>query len=80
MKNSSNNNGQKLNQNLLNVENELLSTLTIEDMITEQPVAPPAYMWDRIEQVLNQQDDRIATANDIIHTSFKSRKRMSFLN
>ena len=38
--------------------------------MTEEIAIPPARVWDKIEKILDEQDDRIKSANIIIASSF----------
>lgn len=58
------------NSHIMNPENELLTKKPIEDMMNES-VPPPSYMWSRIEEALEQQDQRMKRASEIINSSFK---------
>ncbi|HEX8461206.1 MAG TPA: anti-sigma factor [Segetibacter sp.] len=47
-------------------------------MTTDQLTIPPARVWDKIEQILDQQDDRRKTANTMIATSFRSKEKTTW--
>ncbi len=59
-----------LNSHIMNPQNELLTQKPLENMMNES-VAPPPYMWNRIEEALKQQDHRMKRASEMINTSFR---------
>lgn len=44
-------------------------------IMTEQLTIPPAHVWDKIEQILDEQDNRRKEASKIIASSFKMNRR-----
>lgn len=46
----------------------------------KQPTAPPAYMWDRIEKILDEQDGRKRTEKLFLNDSSVSTKRNKQIN
>ncbi len=46
------------------------SPKAINTMMTEQIVMPPARVWDRIEKILDDQDNRRNNADALISSSF----------
>lgn len=43
--------------------------------MTEQLVIPPARVWDKIERILDEQDNRMKNANNLIASSFSSNQK-----
>ena len=46
--------------------------------MTEQIVVPPARVWNRIEKILDEQDDRRKEASKIIASSFRVNRRKMY--
>ncbi|MDQ6814337.1 MAG: hypothetical protein M3040_11410 [Bacteroidota bacterium] len=70
-----------------NCGNELLKKTNFSSkavkstMTTEQLITPPARVWDNIEKILDEQDNRRRNANDVIassfgHSNFSRRKKV----
>ena len=51
-----------------------LSRKAVKELMTKQRIAPPAHVWDKIEQVLDQQDLRKGEANKIIASTFSNKQ------
>ena len=51
-----------------------LNSKAITKVMTEQLIAPPSHIWDRIESVLDEQDSRRETGSNIIASTFRSRQ------
>ncbi len=51
-------------------KNTKVSSKAAKSIMTEELAIPPARVWDKIEKILNEQDDRIRSANNIIASSF----------
>jgi hypothetical protein len=49
------------------------SSKAAKSTMTEQLAIPPARVWDKIEKILDEQDDRIKKANTLIDSCFTSR-------
>ena len=47
---------------------------TVKTTMNERIVMPPAHVWDKIEKILDQQDDRRKEADKIITASFTNTK------
>jgi|GEM_PF-6215327 len=58
-------------------ENLNTSSKAVENIMTEQLVIPPSRVWDKIEQILDQQDNRRNSADKIIADSFRSTNSVS---
>lgn len=50
------------------------STNPVKSTMTEQLIIPPARVWDKIEKILDEQDDRRNDANKLIASSFRSNR------
>ena len=48
------------------------SSIAVNTTMTEQLITPPARVWDRIEKILDEQDNRRRNANELIASSFTS--------
>lgn len=46
------------------------SSKAVNTTMPEQLIAPPARVWDKIEKILDEQDNRRKNANNLIATSF----------
>jgi hypothetical protein len=55
--------GQESWKNLQKIKS---SSKTSNPTMTEQLIAPPARVWDKIEKILDEQDNRQESANKII--------------
>lgn len=53
------------------------SSKAVKTTMTEQLIVPPARVWDKIEQILDEQDNRRNTANQIIASSFNRKSIFS---
>ena len=51
-------------------EKTKLSSKAVKSTMTEQLITPPARVWDKIEKILDEQDNRRNNANNIIASSF----------
>jgi phosphorylcholine metabolism protein LicD len=51
-------------------KNTKVSAKAAKSIMTEELAIPPARVWDKIEKILDEQDDRIKSANLIIASSF----------
>jgi hypothetical protein len=51
-------------------ETNNLNPKAVKPTMTEQLIAPPSYIWDKIEQVLDQQQVRRDEGSEIISASF----------
>lgn len=47
------------------------SSKAVNSIMTDQLTIPPARVWDKIEKILDEQDNRRNSANNIIASSFK---------
>jgi hypothetical protein len=43
--------------------------------MTHQLTIPPAHVWDKIERILDEQDNRKKIADTIITTSFRNKEK-----
>ena len=59
-------------------KNDFFSPKAANSSMTELTI-PPAHVWDKIEQILDEQDERRRRANEIIAKSFKNKKKRSQL-
>jgi len=57
---------------------DFYSPKAVNSSMTELTI-PPAHVWDKIEQILDEQDERRRRANEIIVSSFKNKKKRSQL-
>ena len=46
------------------------SSKAVKSTMTEQLIVPPARVWDKIEKILDEQDERRNTADKLITSSF----------
>jgi hypothetical protein len=46
------------------------SSKAVNSTMTEQLITPPARVWDRIEKILDEQDNMRSNTNDVIAASF----------
>ena len=71
--------GLENEQNKANFSSKAVKTMP------EQLITPPARVWDKIQAILDEQDNRRKSADDLIKTSFgvnvaaASRKKFYFL-
>lgn len=54
-----------------NIQNDnYYSATPVKPSMPEQTIIPPPHVWDKIEEVLDSQETRRKTANDLIASSF----------
>jgi hypothetical protein len=80
MKNSSSKNSfhnihSTKEKNILESQTETThsSRKAVEKNMTEQLIAPPARVWEKIERILDQQDERRNQANEILSATFTNK-------
>lgn len=56
-------------------KNKSISPKASKPIMTEQLVMPPARVWDKIEKILDEQDNRIKNANHLITSSFSPKQK-----
>jgi hypothetical protein len=56
-------------------EEETFSSQAVKSTMTEQLIAPPARVWDKIEKVLDQQEHRRKEACEIIANTFNNKTK-----
>ncbi|MCW3111644.1 MAG: hypothetical protein JWR18_40 [Segetibacter sp.] len=64
------NNNSSNNQERLEKETRF-SSKAVKSTMTEQLTIPPARVWDKIEKILDEQDNRRNSANNMIASSFE---------
>ena len=50
------------------------SLKAVKTNMNQHTVAPPSHVWDKIEKILDEQEDRRKQANEIIAASFNNTK------
>ena len=64
-------NSLNVEEHLENLQNKInFLSKAVKSTMTEQLIVPPARVWDKIEKILDEQDNRRNNANTIIASSF----------